>query len=189
VNLPVGRQRELSEVEGILGSPNGGARTIVFFGEAGIGKTTVWERVLELGDERLWTVLSARSAQSEVQLTYVGLRDLLGVIPDARLEELPGPQRRALDLALLRADPVSDDGTVGGTAPVARDAVALGFLSVVQGLASVAPVLIAVDDSQWLDSSSAAVLEFAARRVRSAPVCFVFAQRAGEPEPFSFERS
>jgi hypothetical protein len=75
--------------------------------------------------------------------------------------ELPHPQRRAIDRVLLRADA---DGE-----PTDQRAVAAGFLSVVQRLGEQSPVLVAIDDLQWLDDSSVRVLAFAARRL-SAPV-------------------
>jgi len=185
VSSVIGRRREFAEVEGMFESLSGGAGTVVFFGEAGIGKTTLWERALELGEERLCTVLSARAAQSELELTYVGLRDLLDSVPRDVLEQLPGPQRRALELALLQVDAADS----ADSAPLALHAVAVGCLSVLRALASAAPVVVAVDDVQWLDSSSADVLEFVARRVGPAQVVFLLAQRAGDPEPFPFERS
>ena len=78
------------------------------------------------------------------------------------LPQLPPPQRRALEVALLIADPV-------GSPPEQR-AVCLAFLAVIRRLSASGPVVIAIDDLQWLDLPSAAALEFALRRLGSEPV-------------------
>ena len=78
------------------------------------------------------------------------------------LPQLPPPQRRALEVALLIADPV-------GSPPEQR-AVCLAFLAVIRHLSASGPVVIAIDDLQWLDLPSAAALEFALRRLGSEPV-------------------
>jgi hypothetical protein len=69
---------------------------------------------------------------------------------------LPEPQLRAVDRALVRADE-------GGPATEPR-AVAAAFPSAVEQLAEMTPVLIVVDDAQWLDPSSVFALDYAARR-------------------------
>ena len=158
-----------------------GFGALVLDGEVGIGKTTLWEEAVRRASERSWAVLSTRAAQAEVRLSYVGLSDLLARVPAAALDELPRPQRQALDVALLRVEP--------GGGGLGQRAVATGFLSVLERLSRLSSVLVAVDDAQWLDGASALLLEFVARRLRSQPVGFVMAQRTGEPEPFPFERA
>ena len=98
------------------------------------------------------------------------------------LDELPGPQRRALEVALLIAERTEEPD---------QRAVSLAALAAVRVLAREAPLLIAVDDVQWLDPSSAAVLGFAARRLRDEPVGLLVAQRtAGEaPVPLDLDRA
>jgi len=125
-------------------------------GEAGIGKTTLWEAGLDEARRRGHRVLLSRPVESESALSYAGLTDLLAGIDQAVFEDLPAAQRSALEAALLRGGPNAAD----------RDhrAVATGMLSVLHGLAGEAPVLVAVDDLQWLDSSTRRALEFAARR-------------------------
>src|SRR3954466_15834762 len=78
-------------------------------------------------------------------------------IDTAVLAELPEPQRLALDRVLLRGD--------AADSPADQRAVAAGFLSVVMILAETTPVLVAIDDLQWLDSSSRLVIAFMARRL------------------------
>ena len=130
---------------------------LVLEGEPGIGKTTLWSAAVERARVRGFRVLSARPAEAESVLAYASVADLLGGVDSAAWAELPYPQRLAVDRALLRAES-------GGVATDQR-AVAAGFLSVLNGLADQSPVLVAIDDLQWLDPSSAHVVGFVARRI------------------------
>ncbi|TFV61461.1 LuxR family transcriptional regulator [Mycobacterium sp. PS03-16] len=130
---------------------------LVLEGAAGIGKTTTWLTGIEEARRRGLRVLAARASAAESVLAYASLADLLADVDSAVLAGLPEPQRRALNRVLLLDAP--DD--VGGD----PRAVAAGFSSVIGVLATRSPVLIAVDDVQWLDSSSAAALSFVSRRL------------------------
>jgi DNA-binding CsgD family transcriptional regulator/tetratricopeptide (TPR) repeat protein len=81
------------------------------------------------------------------------------------------PQRRALQAALLRADP-SDQSPHPG-------AVEFGFVTAIRALAAHTAVVIAIDDLQWLDGPSADVLAFASRRLAERNVRFLLARRPG----------
>ena len=131
---------------------------LVVDGEAGIGKTTLWLAAIEQACEREFRVLSARAGQAESILAYAAVADLLGDVESAVLTALPDVQRVALERVLLR-------GNGSGPATDQR-VVAAAFLSVVEGLAVDTPVLVAIDDVQWLDSSSKSVVAFATRRLR-----------------------
>ncbi len=166
--LVVGRDAELSVLDDVLSAGAGGG-AIVMIGGAGIGKTTLWDAAIGIARARGVRVLAARSSGSEAQLPFAGLIDLCGPIKPAELAELPGPQRSALEAALLRAEPRG--GSVESTA------IALGLLGAVRLLAAHAPVLIAVDDLQWLDQPSGDLLAFLARRLGGADVRFLLARR------------
>ena len=125
-------------------------------GEPGIGKTTLWLAAVELARDKGFRVLSARAAAAESVLAYTALADLLDGVPASAWADLPEPQRFAVDQVLLRAD--------NGTATDQR-AVAAAFLSVVECLTDDGPLLVAIDDLQWLDPSSMHVVAFAARRL------------------------
>ena len=153
----VGRDRELAAVAAFLDAVRSGPCGLVLEGVAGIGKTTVWSAGVALAAGRSYTVLPARPAESEATLSFAALGDLLDGVLDRALPELPPPQRRALEVALLRADP-------GGSPPEQR-AVAVAFLGVIRHVAAAGPVVVAVDDLQWLDAPSARVVEFALRRL------------------------
>lgn len=141
---------------------------LVVEGEAGIGKTTFLLTLLEQGRGRGFQVLSTRPTAADTVLAYAALADMLGDVEEAVLARLPEPQRLAIDRILLRT--TEDD------LPIGQRAVAAGFVSVVEKLARQRPVLLAIDDLQWVDPSSAAVIGFAAGRL-SAPVGVVSAVR------------
>jgi DNA-binding CsgD family transcriptional regulator len=130
----------------------------VIEGEAGIGKTTLWLSTITLARDRGFRVLSAQAGQAESMLAYAATADLMGDVEPDVLDQLPDVQRIALDRVLLRAD-------LAGL-PSDQRVVATAFLSVVEGLARTTPVLVAIDDVQWLDASSKAVIAFAARRLK-----------------------
>ena len=64
-------------------------------------------------------------------------------------------------------------------APPDRRAVAFAFLGALRALAREGPVVVAVDDVQWLDGPSAFMVEFALRRLREEPVAFLLTLRTG----------
>jgi DNA-binding CsgD family transcriptional regulator len=166
---PVGRTEELAAIADFLeaGVP---ACAVVIEGEPGIGKSTVWQAALDAAAGRGFRTVRARPAESETKLAFSSLADLLeGALEDV-LDGLPPPQRRALDVALLIED-------AGGARPDRR-AVSAGLLSVLRSLAAQEPLLVAIDDIQWLDPSSAAALEFVARRLGETPVALLLARRS-----------
>ena len=152
---------------------------LVLSGGPGIGKSTLWEAGLETASEHGLHVLRARPSDAEAQLSFAALTDLLDGVDLAAVADIPAPQRRALEVALLRAEAEG--------APPGERAIALGFLNVVRGLAERAPLLVAIDDVQWLDPASAAALAFAARRLGDRPVRFLLARRGGPPSPLERE--
>jgi DNA-binding CsgD family transcriptional regulator len=179
--LLLGRKPELAQIAAFLEAKPPAA--LVLEGEAGIGKTRVWEEGVRLASAPGGRVLAVRAAGSEVQLSFAGLADLLGGIVDEALPGLPAPQRNALEAALLRVE-------AEGALPDAR-AVAAGLLTVLRLLSATAPLVLAIDDLQWLDSSSGGALRFALRRLEAEPVRLLATVRGapGEPLPLELERA
>jgi ATP/maltotriose-dependent transcriptional regulator MalT len=178
----IGRQREVAAVSRLLDALPAGPGALLLDGEAGIGKTLVWQAGVDDALTRGIHVLRARPAGSEVQLSFAGLGDLLGQSLDETLPGLPEPQQRALRSALLlEARPTQPD----------QRAVGLAFLSVLRLHARDRPVLVAVDDLQWLDRPSGRVLEFALRRLDSEPIGLLAAIRGapGAVVPFELDRA
>jgi DNA-binding NarL/FixJ family response regulator len=169
VSSLVGREAELGAVETFLRSEQPCALAIA--GEPGIGKTTLWQEAVERARTQGARVLVARPTESEARLAFAGLADLLADVPDELFARLPEPQRVGLDAALLRAASARAPG---------RRVVGAGFLTLLRELAGEAEVVCAVDDLQWLDASSAAVVEFALRRLGEEPVRGLFSVRATE---------
>ncbi|MCV7385723.1 AAA family ATPase [Mycolicibacter longobardus] len=141
-------------------------------GEPGIGKTRLWTHAVASATAAGFRVLSARVSDAEAKLSFATLADLLDDVDPMLLEQLPPVQQIALNRVLLRGDegPATD-----------HRAAATAFLSVLKLLASQTPVLVAIDDIQWLDSASSAAVSFAARRLKG-PVAIVATSRTGDPD-------
>jgi hypothetical protein len=114
-------------------------------------------------------LLRCRPAAAETQLSFAAVADLLTDALDDALPTLPAPQRRALRIALLVDEPAGP--------PPDNRAIAAGLLGVLRHACASTPVLLAVDDVQWLDESSRTVLEFAVRRLRTERVGLLLARR------------
>jgi DNA-binding CsgD family transcriptional regulator len=169
----LGRGAELLEVGALLADETLMACALVLFGAAGVGKTTLWEEGIRLATERGLRVLAARPAEAEAALPFAALGDLIGPVVDTI--ELPRPQRAALDRALQRSD--ADE-------PADRLAVSRAVLGLLRGLAHDGPLVVAVDDVQWLDTPTERALTFALRRLTDVPARVLVACRtAGGPPP------
>ena len=145
---------------------------LVLEGEAGIGKTTLWHCGVRQARAAGLQVLRCHPAAAETRLSFGAIADLLADVPEDAHADLPAPQRRALDVALLREE--------AGDEPPDPRAIAGALLGVLGNLCEDAPVVLAIDDLQWLDAPSRAVLEFAIRRFAEEPVV-VLGTRRGEP--------
>src|SRR4051794_7569135 len=161
----VGRDREVAAVDGFLDKAD--AAGLLLLGEPGIGKSALWGLTVSEALRRGWTVLTSRAAQAEVGLSFTGLMDLLEGVADTALPELPEPLATALAVALLPRSPPPPGP------PAGQREVSLALLTALRQLASRGPVLVAVDDVQWLDPASAQVLAFALRRLGGEPVRLV----------------
>lgn len=166
----VGRNDELEGLRVFLASASERPRALVLEGEAGIGKSTLWRAAVGEASDAGCRVLSSRPAEAERGLAFAGLGDLLEPVLDDVLRSLPSPRRRALRVALLLEDAGS---------PVDPRALGVAVRNAVELLASDEPLVIAVDDVQWLDPSSAAAMAFALRRLR-AGVVVLLSRRVGE---------
>jgi DNA-binding CsgD family transcriptional regulator len=172
----VGRDAEMASVAVFLDGVAGHSGALLLEGEPGIGKSTLWLVALGEARRRSWTVLSCRCAQPEAVLSFSGLTDLIGPVLDGMLPDLPQPQARALEIALVRADP--------GNASLDQRAVRLGFLSVLRRLALSSSVIVGIDDIQWLDVATARVLEFAVSRLATEPVGVMASRRIARDVAF-----
>src|SRR5205085_11038894 len=155
----IGRRDELVALgEFVEAVPTGGP-ALLFEGDAGIGKTALWQEGVRLARARGLRVLEARAAQSELQMAFATIGDLFAPVLDETLPQMVPVQRHALEVAFLIREPE-------GPPPEAR-LLAAGLLSIVRVLAEERPLVLAFDDAQWVDASSARILRFVLRRLET----------------------
>ena len=153
----------------VAGVHAGQSRVLVLRGEAGVGKTALLRHLS--GAASGCRIARAAGVESEMELAYAGLHALCAPML-GRLEQLPDPQRDALRTAFgLSAGPPPDRFLVG-----------LAVLSLLADAAEEQPLLIMVDDAQWLDRVSAQTLAFVARRLLAERLGLVFALRESGDE-------
>ena len=180
-NLVVGRDAELSAVEAFLTTAQTHFAVLSFEGEAGIGKTTIWLEAVRRATARGRRVLVTRPSEAEATLSYAALTDLFDAVTEATMSRLPVPQREAISAALLRA-PVPQRG-------IDERALCASVLSLLRLMSAEGPVVVAVDDAQWLDSPSARVLSFAVRRLDAEAIGVLVTARIGSaPASQRFDR-
>ncbi|MFT3866751.1 MAG: AAA family ATPase [Solirubrobacterales bacterium] len=157
----IGRDLELERLRAAVDGEGG---TLVIAGRPGVGKSALLRTAIAGAEP----VLTVTGVQSEIALPFAGLRGLLEPVLE-EVEALPPPQRRALRAALALDERAAPD----------RGAVLHAFAALV---ARLIPVVIAVDDVQWLDASSREAVAFLARRAEriGATVLVVHALR-GQP--------
>ncbi len=164
----IGREAERAVIEGCLDADRPGS--LLIDGEAGIGKSTLWSFALEHAAARGRRVLSWRASPAEQDLAFSVLTALFDreAIVDA-FPRLAAPRRRALEVALGRVDP--------GPEPAELSLVGLATADLLRLLAADGPLVVGVDDLQWIDAASEAAIAFAARRLAADTIVFVLARR------------
>jgi DNA-binding CsgD family transcriptional regulator len=165
----VGRDDELEVIGGWL---EGERPTLLeIAGEAGIGKTTLWEEATRRASRAGAQVLVCRPVEIETGVSYGSLASLLERTLATLEDEVPLPRLHALEGALRLRD-------VPGSR-LDETAVALGALSVLRALAARQPVVVAIEDVQWLDASSRVALTYALRNLQpDDEVAVILARRA-----------
>jgi DNA-binding CsgD family transcriptional regulator len=168
----VGRDAELEAAIAFLGAVGELPGAFVLEGEPGIGKTTLWRAAAAEASELDYCILTATPGAAETRLSFAALGDLFRPVVSRMLSALPPPQGRALAFALLLEEPTGK--------PPDQYAVSAAVLSSLRLLAAEQPLLLAIDDVQWLDSASTGVLAFASRRLEDERVALLLATRTGE---------
>jgi DNA-binding CsgD family transcriptional regulator len=172
------RVREFAQ--GVRASP----AVLAVEGEAGAGKSTLWRAGVQAAVDAGHRLLRSEPSAGEADLSFAGLSDLLADVLPVVGADIPGPPREALEIALLLRP-------AGEEPPTAR-AVGQAVLAALRACAAGGPVLVAVDDVQWLDEASLDALAFALRRVTTGPLSVLMAARseaaadpltAGAPAP------
>jgi DNA-binding CsgD family transcriptional regulator len=166
----VGRDDESKLLETIVGRLGVSGGALVFRGEPGIGKSALLDRARQRARAMGARVLSTVGVESEAELAFAGLHQLLRPIVGL-MDRLSDAQRKALEAAF------------GVTADLEPDPfrVSVAALQLLCEATDAGPVMLIVDDAHWLDRSSLGALAFIARRLESEPLGLVAAVRAGEP--------
>jgi DNA-binding CsgD family transcriptional regulator len=168
-----GRELECARLDAALDSAREHrSAALVLRGDAGIGKSALLDYAVDRADG--FDVLRALGVESEAEIAYAGVQELLRPATDA-ISQLPLPQAEAI----RRVFAVDD-----GPAPE-RLTVSLAILSLLAAAAEECPVVCVVDDAHWLDRASAEALTFAARRFHAEDVVMLFAAREHEAAVFT----
>jgi len=165
-----GRSSECATLRGLIATvQSGNSQVLVLCGEAGVGKTALLRYISGLASGV--RCVQVAGVESDMELAFAGLQQLCAPLLN-HLDELPEPQRRALNVAFGRG--------IGATPD--RFLVGLAVLSLMAAAANDQPLLCIVDDAQWVDEVSVQTLAFVARRLLAEPVAVVFAARDGGAE-------
>jgi DNA-binding CsgD family transcriptional regulator len=160
-----GRTGECDTLRNLISTVTaGGSQVLVLRGEAGVGKSALLEYTADLASG--FGRLQVAGVESDMELAFAGLQQLCAPLLH-HLDELPDPQRAALNVAFGRGAGQTPD----------RFLVGLAVLSLMAAAADDQPLLCVIDDAQWLDEVSVQVLAFVARRLLAEPVAMVFAVR------------
>ncbi len=173
----IGRDAELGRIQRALAlAREGGSDVLVLRGQPGIGKTALLQAAIAHADGM--TVLRVRGLEAEAEQPFSGLAVLCRPVVALR-DRLPAAQASALASA-LELEPA---------APHARLAIGAALLGLLGLAAEEQPVLVVVDDLQWLDEPSLEALRFAARRLGDGGVAMLLSHRPVAEEPVTgFER-
>ena len=151
-----GRTAEIGILDGFLADRLAEPRSLLVEGAPGIGKTTLLRALLDLAHQRHYAVAVCQPARSEVELSYGALVGLLGDIGIENVDALPAPQARVLR-TIMRLEETPET--------VDRLSLSLATVAAVRAVAADRPLLLAVDDAQWLDPPTARTLAFLVRRL------------------------
>jgi len=169
----LGRNRELAVLAGLIAVGREEGQALVVIGDPGIGKSALLAAAEAEARAAGYRVLSAVGVESEAQLPFAGLHQLLRPVLKTA-QQLRPAHRRALLAAF---------GLASGPAPEPF-LIALAVVSLLGAVAAERPVAVLADDVQWLDPQSQEVLTFMARRAASHPVMIIGAIRTGHPGPY-----
>jgi DNA-binding CsgD family transcriptional regulator len=163
----VGRERERARIDRLLSDARAGrSGALLLHGEAGIGKTALMRWAI--GQATGMRVLRARGIETESDIPFAGLAELVNPLLE-RLDDIPDVQARALRGALA----------LGPATPHDRFTVPAGLLSLLAVAAEEQPVLVSIDDAQWLDEPSLEAFLFAGRRLEAEGVAMIGSLRDG----------
>jgi DNA-binding CsgD family transcriptional regulator len=167
----IGRAAELALIDGFLAQAAAEGSALVLTGEPGAGKTALLQAAADRARAAGTRVVRAEGAEYETTSVFSGLSQILIPLSAGLQTLLPGHRDTlAVVLGLTGSDPPE---------PPQVAQVAQSALNLVRGIAAEQPLLLIVDDVQWMDRSSADVLSFVARRLGGSKAGFLAAARTG----------
>src|SRR5438309_2289635 len=171
------REQECAVLDALVDRLRDGGGTVVVRGEAGIGKSVLLQRVRGRAEAQGARPLVTVGVESEAEVAFAGLHQLLRPVIGA-LAQQPEPQRQVLEAALgFGVDHTPDPFRV-----------AVAAFQLICDVADSVPLVLIVDDAQWLDRSTLNVISFIARRLEVEHVGLVAAIRREQAGPFDDAR-
>lgn len=167
-----GRDRELGQIGDLLDNADQRGAVVLLDGAPGIGKSALLSGAMRIARDRGLLVLSTVGAQSETDLPFAGLHQLLRPVL-AGVADLPRAQRDAVSAAFGLGDAAAPEPFL----------IALGVLGLLANAVGDTPLLLSIDDAHWLDRASADVLVFVGRRVEADPIVLLAAISEGYESP------
>jgi DNA-binding CsgD family transcriptional regulator len=163
------REQECTVLDALVDRLRDGGGAVVIRGEPGIGKSALLHRIRGRANAQGARALVTGGVESEAEFAFAGLHQLLRPVLGA-LAQLPDAQRQTLEAALgLGVDLVPD-----------LYRVAVATFQLVCELSASVPLVLIVDDAQWLDRSSLSVVAFIGRRLEAEHIALVAAVRSGQ---------
>ncbi|WP_223280803.1 helix-turn-helix transcriptional regulator [Streptomyces antnestii] len=167
----IGRESEQEALSAFVAAPGG--RALVLRGDAGVGKSALLDHVVELATAENHRVIRAAGVEAESELPFAGLHQFLYPLLTS-IDRLDDAHRGVFDVVFGR----------GGGAPPSVMTLGIAVLDLLSLAASQQPLLLVLDDGQWLDTSSTEVCGFVGRRLTGSSVKFVVGLRSGVPSGF-----
>jgi DNA-binding CsgD family transcriptional regulator len=164
----MGRAAELALMDEFLARAAAEGGSLVLVGEPGVGKTALLQVAVDRAVTAGTRVVRAEGAEFETIGVFSELSQILCPLSDG-LETLPPVHRDRLAVVL---------GLAEGDPPKPPQ-VAQAALHLIRGMAAGRPLLLVVDDLQWMDRSSADVLSFVVRRLGGSRAGLLAAARPG----------
>lgn len=176
LGMMIGRDREIAILtKSIADARAGQSSVLVVSGEPGIGKTALLHHVASLAPDAV--VLTSTGIEDETDIPYAHLADIFRPA-QGQINSLPDRQADCLRSVFALGPPTPSD----------RFVISVAILNLLSSLAARKPVLVLVDDAQWVDHSSRDVLLFVARRLHHENLTVFFGVRSGSLDQLRLDR-
>ncbi|MGW0812856.1 ATP-binding protein [Streptomyces viridiviolaceus] len=167
----IGREREQKVLSEFVTAPGG--RALVLRGDAGVGKSALLEHVVDLANAGRHRVVRATGVEAESELPFAGLHQFLYPLL-SHIDQLDNVHRRVFDVVFGRSE----------SSPPSVMTLGIAVLDLLSLAASEKPLMLVLDDGQWLDGSSTEVCGFVGRRLTGSSVKLVVGLRSNVPSGF-----